>query len=303
MTIDTPASPPCAPQCDVPSLPHVLVGALMRLYRTRAGKSGRQAADIIGASSSRIGALEQARAPISATTAAALLGASGAPDREVQEARALLTHPGHQHSLDGFAPSEAWAEALQASARYALVYSAGPLPASLLPLSDRPALAAPGRRPASSHRCRTVLLLHESVLERTPDGLSRLIRLAEDGAITMHLVPKPLAEPVSLLAEFTCTAWGWDGSNAQRLRRQVYVAHHLTQAQGSVRNGPAATGQRQLMEEAARRALPSPWSLRQLRQAAHAQQQSSTAASESRAARPAAPAQASTRERRARRSA
>ncbi|WP_063834512.1 helix-turn-helix domain-containing protein [Streptomyces sp. NRRL F-5527] len=303
MTTDTLASPPCAPQCDVPSLPPVVVGALMRLYRTRAGLSGQQAADIIGTSSSRIGALEQARAPISATTAAALLGAYGAPDREVQEARALLTHPGHQHSLDGFAPSEAWVEALQASARYALVYSAGPLPASLLPLTDKPALAAPGRRPASSHRCRTVLLLHESVLERTPDGLSRLIRLAEDGAITMHLVPEPLPEPVSLLAEFTCTAWGWDGSNAQRLRRQVYVARHLIQAQGGVLNGPAATGQRQLMEEAVRRALPSPWSLRQLRQAAHAQQQSSTAASGSRAARPAAPAQASTRDRRARRSA
>lgn len=302
MTTGTLASPPCAPQCDVPSLPPVLVGTLMRCYRTRAGLSGQQAADIIGASSSKISALEKASAPMSATTASALLDAYGAPGREVQEACALLTRPGHQHSLDGFAPSEAWGEALKASARSALVCSAGPVPASLLPLPDRPAAAAPGRRPASSHRCRTVLLLHESVLDRTPDGLPHLVRLAEDDLITVHLVPTLLVEPGALLAEFTCTAWGWDGSNAQRLRRQVYVAHH-PQAQGAVRNGPAAAAERQLMEEAVRRALPSPWSLRRLRQAVHASQQSSTLASGGRATRSAAPAQASTPEPRARRSA
>ncbi|GHE11989.1 helix-turn-helix domain-containing protein [Streptomyces alanosinicus] len=292
--------PPCAPQCAIPSLPRVLVGALMRRYRTRAGLSDQQAADIVKASASRIRALELARAPMSAAIAGALLGAYGAPDREVQEARALLTHPGHQHHLDGFAPSGAWVDALQASARAALVYSAGPLPASLLPLPDPPASANPGRRQASSHGCRTLLLLHQSVLDRIPDGLSLLVRLAEKGAITMRLVPESLAEPVALLTEYTCTAWGWDGSNTQRLRRQVYVTHHPRQAQSGVDNGRAAIGQRQLLEDAVRRAMPSQWSLAQLQQAV-VQQQSSAEAAGSRATRQAATVHAATQDSGARR--
>ncbi|MFF4205637.1 helix-turn-helix domain-containing protein [Streptomyces sp. NPDC001668] len=296
------ASPPCAPQCDIPSLPPVLVGALMRRFRRLAGLSVQQAANIIGASATRIRALEEARAPMSAATASALLGAYEAPDHEAQEARSLLTHPGHQHRLDGFSLSKVWVDALKASARAALVYSAGPLPASLLPLPDRPAPASPGRRTASSHRCRTVLLLHETILDRISDGMPHLFRLAEDGVITMHLVPESLAKPTSLLTEYTCTAWGWDGSNAQRLRRQVYVDHHPCQTQSGVRNGPTATGERQLLEEALRRALPSEWSLGQLRQAARAQPQPSTGSAGSRAALAAA-AQASTSDRRPRRSA
>ncbi|MER5549539.1 helix-turn-helix transcriptional regulator [Streptomyces sp. NPDC002589] len=298
MSTGTSASPGCAPRCDIPSLPPVLVGALLRRYRTRAGLSRQQAADIIGASSSRISTLEKAPSPMSAATVGALLDAYGAPDREVQEALALLTYPGHKHRLDGFAPSKVWVDTLKDSARAALVYSAGPLPASLLPLPDRPAPANPGRRPTSAHGCRTVLLLHESVLDQAHDGLPRLIPLAEDGFITMQLVPAPVAEPVSLLTEYTCTAWGWDGSSAQRLRSQVYVDHHPRQAQSGVRNGPAAAGERQLLEEAVRRALPSQWSLDQLRQAARAAE-----AAGSCAARPTAPAQASASDRRARRSA
>lgn len=297
------ASPLCAHRCDIPSLPPVLVGALMRRFRRLAGLSDQQAANIIGASATRIRALEEARAPMSSATAGALLGAFEAPDHEAQEARSLLTHPGHQHRLDGFPLPPVWVDALAASARAALVYSSGPLPASLLPLPDRTAPANPGQRTASSHRCRTVLLLHENILDRIPDGMSHLFRLAEDGVITMHLVPESLAKPISLLTEYTCTAWGWDGSNAQRLRRQVYVVHHPCHTQSGVRNGPAATGERQLLEEALRRALPSEWSLDQLQQAAHAQRQPPTEAAGSRAALPAPPAQASPSDRRSRRSA
>lgn len=289
MTNGIPPSSPCAPQCDVPSLPPVLVGALMRHYRTQAGQSSQRAADVIGASASRIGAMEKARAPLATATTRALLDAFGAPAHEVQEALALLTRPGHQHHLDDFAASEAWHNALRASARSAVVFSTG-LPGTSLPLPKRPAAAASGRQPASSASCRTTLLLHESVLNRTPGGLSHLLRLAEDRVITVHLVPEPLAQPTMAITEYTCTAWGWDGSNAQRLRRQIYVIQHPGTVRDTVRNGPAAAAERQLLEEAIRRAMPSQWSLRQLGQAARAPQQPLTEAPGSRSARPTADA-------------
>ncbi|MFF5019492.1 hypothetical protein [Streptomyces sp. NPDC001165] len=131
-----------------------------------------------------------------------------------------------------------------------------------------------------------------------PRGLAQILRLADDQVITVHLVPAPLAEPTTSITEFTCTAWGWDGSNAQRLRRQVYLAHHPSTARDTVRNGPAAIAERQLLEEATRRAQPSQWSLHRLRQAARDQQQPSTEATGHTTARPTAQTLAPDRRRR-----
>ncbi|WP_093802099.1 Scr1 family TA system antitoxin-like transcriptional regulator [Streptomyces sp. Wb2n-11] len=309
MTTGTPVPSPCAPHCSTPSLPPFLVGALMRHHRTRAGLSCQKAGDVVGASAGRIGELEKARCPVSATTARSLLTSYGAPACEVQQALALLAHVGHQHQLDDFTPSQVWLDALRASSRSVLVYSAGPLPASLLTPAASPRPAAPGQRPAAPARCRTVLLLHESVLDRAPGGpaavahLSQLVRLAEDGVITVRLVPGQLAAPAAPLVEFTCTAWGWAGSHAELLRRQVYLAHHPCGTRSSVRNGLAATAEHQLLAEAARTALPSRWSLHQLRQAVRAQQQPSTSTGGPRTVRPVTPGPAPASGGRTRRSA
>jgi hypothetical protein len=179
-----------------------------------------------------------------------------------------------------FLASPAWVDALTAGSRSVHVYSADPASLTLFsPAAASPAPGASGRRPLASGGRRMILLLNESLLDLACDGhpatahLSHLVRLAESGAISVHLVPGQLDAPAPLLAEYTYTARGWNGSVADRLRRQIFVAHHRDGAPGSVRNGPAAVAERQLLQHAARTARPLQWSLHQLRQAARAQQQ------------------------------
>lgn len=279
MTTSTPASVPCGPSCDAPSLPPVLVGALMRHHRTRAGLGLQKAGNIIESSASRIIALETARAALPISSAHALLDAYCAPAHEIRQALALLAHPDHQHRIDHFAPSPAWVDALIAGSRSVHVYSADPASLSLFSPATSPTPGATGRRPSAPGQCRMVLLLSESLLDLARDGhpttarLPHLVRLAETGGISVHLVPGQLDAPAPLLAEYTYTARGWNGSIADRLRRQVFVAHHRDGAPSSVCNGPAAMAERQLLQQAARTARPLQWSLHQLRQAARAQQQ------------------------------
>ncbi|MGW3165790.1 helix-turn-helix domain-containing protein [Streptomyces sp. NPDC001142] len=151
VTANTPTSAPCAPDCDAPSLPPVLVGALMRHHRTLAGLSMQTAADIVKTSAGRIGNLERARLPLPATTARILLTAYGTPIRETEQAHTLLTPPCHQHRLDDLDlnPSQVWLDALAAGSKSVLIYSTGPLPA---PPCALPAPAAPGRRTAPPHQ-------------------------------------------------------------------------------------------------------------------------------------------------------
>ncbi|MEU1076230.1 MULTISPECIES: helix-turn-helix transcriptional regulator [unclassified Streptomyces] len=283
MTTSTPAPVPCAPSCDAPSLPPVLVGALMRHYRTRAGLSQMKAGHILETSASRISALETARTALPVSIAHALLDAYGTPAPETRQALALLAYPNHQHRIHGFAPSRAWVDALIAGSRSVHVYSADPASLSLFSPAASPAQGAQGSRPSTPGRCRMVLLLSESLLNLARDGhpaaahLSHLVRLAKNGVISVHLVPGQLDAPAPLLAEYTYTVRGWNGSVADRVRRQIFVAHHHDGAPGSVGNGGAAVAERQLLQQATRTARPLQWSLHQLRQAARAQQQDTAA--------------------------
>ncbi|MFF3730748.1 helix-turn-helix domain-containing protein [Streptomyces sp. NPDC002476] len=274
MTTNTPTSAPCAPDCDAPSLPPVLVGALMRHHRTLAGLSMQTAADIVETSASRISDLERARLPLPASTARILLTAYGTPVREIREALTFLARSGHQHRLDDFTLSQVWLDALAAGSQSALVYSTDPLTPPSLALAALPAPAASDRRKAPpGGRRPMVLLLAEGLLgQATTADLSHLIRLSDSGAITVHLVPEQLDLSMPALAQYAHTAWGWDGSAADRLRRQIVVVDHRGGAQGSVCNGLGAVAERQLLEEAVRTALPAQWSLHQLRQAARAHQ-------------------------------
>lgn len=289
-TLTSPAL--CAPPCDTPSLPLVLVAALMRHHRRRAGLNARQAADTIGTSASRIGSLERAQPPMSAATASAVLTAYGTPAREAEQARELLARPGHRHHLDTFVPSRGWMEALRTGARRALIYSADPVPAWFLPPSDERARTSPGGRPASSNSCHTSLLVHSSALHEQPEMFCHLVAPAEIGVLSVHLVPDDFARPAAPLIQYTCTAWGWDGSASQLLRRQVYVTAQPGAGLATVRNGAAATSERQLLEEALVKARPSQWSLLQLRRSACGWHPAATALDGHRAPKPTPPSDA-----------
>ncbi|MFB7597614.1 helix-turn-helix domain-containing protein [Streptomyces sp. NPDC056160] len=264
------------PYCDAPSLSPLLVGALMRHYRTRAGLTLQQASNLVGISSSRIKDLETARVAVPVTSARTLLDVYGAPAHEIRRALALLARPGHRHQIDDVTSSPAWVEALVAGSRS--VHAYGTDPASLCSLAASPASGPTGRRPAA--RCRWVMFLSEDLLEPScdqhpsADHLSHLVRLAYSGSISVHLVPGQLEPRAPLVTEYTYTARGWTGSVADRLRRQIYVTHHADGARRGVRNGSAAVAERQLLQQAARTALPFQWTLHQLRRVARAPQQS-----------------------------
>ncbi|MFJ4741187.1 helix-turn-helix domain-containing protein [Streptomyces sp. NPDC088775] len=267
---------PCAPRCVIPSLPSVLVGALLRHHRTRAGLSLQEAGRAGGESAGRIGAAETAGLWLPAACVRALLELYGTPAPTVQHALRLVTHPGHQHRIDQVAPPQVWVDALVAGCRSVVVYSADAGALTLLAPAASPAPGAGTRRPGV-RRCQMVLLLNERLLDQPVDAhraaaLSRLVRQAEDGSITVHLIPGRLPAPAPLLAEYTNTAWRWDGSNADRLRRQIFVTHHHDATRTSLCNGPTARAERQVMEQALRTALPSQWSLHRLRQTLDAPQ-------------------------------
>ncbi|MFF9785734.1 helix-turn-helix domain-containing protein [Streptomyces nigrescens] len=280
MTASTPASMLCAPRCGIPSLPPVLVGALMRHHRTRAGLSLQKAGHSIEESASRIGAAETAGLWLPAARVRALLDLYGTPAPAVQHALKMVAHPSHQHRIDQIAQPQVWVDALVAGCRSVLVYTADPGALTLLAPTTSPQPGAETRQPAA-RRCRMVLLLHESLLDQPVDGhraaaLSHLVRHAGNGTITVHLVPGRLPAPAPLLAEYTHTAWRWDGSTTDRLRRQIFATHQYDATQTSLRNGPAALAERQVLEQAVRTAQPSPWSLHRLRQALDAPQHSVT---------------------------
>ncbi|MGW2652164.1 helix-turn-helix domain-containing protein [Streptomyces sp. NPDC001478] len=267
---------PCAPRCAIPSLPSVLVGALLRHHRTRAGLSLQKAGQSVRESSGRIGAAETAGLRLPAARVRALLDLYGTPASTVQHALRLVTHPDHQHRIDHVAPPQVWVDALVAGCRSVLVYSSDPDALTLLAPATSPAPGTETRRPAV-RRCQMVLLLNECLLDQPVDGhraaaLSRLVRQTENGSITVHLIPQRLPAPAPLLAEYTNTAWRWDGSNTDRLRRQIFVAHHHDATQTSLCNGPGARAERQVMEQAVRTAQPSQWSLHMLRQTLDAPQ-------------------------------
>lgn len=266
--ISSPLAPAaCAPACEVPPLPSVLVSVLLRYYHERYDlNAGRVQADraSLDLGGNWLGPIR----PPGAAAAAALLEDYGASASDVEQAHALLTGPGHQHQLTGFTLTGAWLDALKGSARSAVIYyRGGPLPEMLKPpaaqLRDR-------RRPAPTGGCQVTLLLHERVLEQPYGGhttaaarLTHIARLAEAGAITLHLVP---ALPASSKAASVLTRWtpGGDTPGGRAGRRSCLYVTHAPAALAAVRNGAAAAVERRLLREAAGRAMPSPWSTHQV---------------------------------------
>ncbi|MGW3930869.1 hypothetical protein ACWECC_22620 [Streptomyces microflavus] len=263
-------------------MPLVLAGALMRHHRTRAGLSLQKASSAVQEPASRIGAAETAGLALPGVSVRALLDSYGAPASAIQYALSLVTlvtHPGHLHHIDQIAPRQAWVDALVAGCRSVHVYSADPEALTLLAPTASPAPGAAPRQPATERRCRMVLLLSESLLGGLVDGhraavLSDIVRQAESGSVTVHLIPGRLQTPAPLLAEYTNTAWRWDGSSADRQRRQIFATHHYDGTQPSLCNGPAARAERLVMEQAVRNAQSSQWSLHRLRQALDTSQHS-----------------------------
>ncbi|MFI2791105.1 helix-turn-helix domain-containing protein [Kitasatospora sp. NPDC018614] len=260
----------------------MLVGALLRHHRTRAGLSLQNAGHATGESASRIGAAETAGLRLSGARVRALLDLYGTPAPAIQHALKMVTLAGHLHRIDLIASPQTWMDALVAGSRSVLVYTADPDALTLLAPTATPQPGAAPRQPAAERRCRKVLLLHESLLDYPVDGhraavLSHLVRQAEGDSLTVHLIPGRLPAPAPLVTEYTNTAWRWDGSNADRLRRQIYVTHQHDATQTSLGNGPAAQAERQVLEQAARTAQSSQWSLHRIRQVLTAAQHSAPA--------------------------
>ncbi|UFQ99790.1 hypothetical protein KBP30_00395 [Streptomyces sp. Go40/10] len=265
MTDDALAPTSCSAPCHVPSVPHQLVGVLLRYHRIRAGLSCSRAGQLTQIPGQRLQDMELTRKPGTGQTIRTLLHTYGAPEEVAQSAVALMsTHAGgHHHQISaGALQHSGWVPALKAGAQETVILSTGPL----TPVVD---LAAPGARLSGSaqHHRRTVLLLQESVLGRAPaEQLASLVRLINSRSLTVRLVPAEFAAPVRLVTEWTLTAWSWDGTVSERRRRQLYVTHVLQRAPIG-RNGAAALADRQLIQAAMHRSLPAPASAHHLRQA------------------------------------
>jgi hypothetical protein len=214
-----------------------------------------------GISGRRLHGIELARSPLGEGVARTLLGIYGA-GQEAQAAAVLLSG-GHVHEVrDEAFQRDSWMLALKAAAQDAVLLSTGPL--RLAFALAAPAAPTPGR---AQYRCRTMLLLHEPALHRTPvQQLARLSALIERRSLTVRLVPGNLGVPEGLLTEWSLTAGIPDTSAAECQRRQMYVTHIPGQAPWA-RNGHPAHPDRQMIQMAAHRARTPLDSAHQLRQA------------------------------------
>ncbi|MFE8941101.1 helix-turn-helix domain-containing protein [Streptomyces sp. NPDC007872] len=268
-----PSLPVSPPRCFIPSLPPVLIGALLRHHRKRTRLNLQKASAAVEVPASRIGAAERAQLPLPIAGVRALLDLYNTPDREAQQVLALMEQVGHQHWLDQITLPRTWVDALVAGCRSIHVYSAS---------AEALARVTPPASPVAGGQCQMVLLLNENVLDQPADeeqatAFSHLVRLTESGAVTVHLVPDRLEAPAPLLAEYTYTRWGWDGSSADRMRRQIFAAYRYSGVCSSLSNGPVAAAERQALRQAVHSAQPSGWSLHLLRQAALFMQRSTSA--------------------------
>ncbi|MEV7157088.1 helix-turn-helix domain-containing protein [Streptomyces misionensis] len=264
MTDDALADARCSTPCYVPFVPHQMAGALLRYHRILAGLSYARAAQLTEIPGEQLQGMELARKPVTAQTVRTLLHAYGAPEQDVQSAVALMppTASGHQHQVNAAVLQHSgWTPALKTGAQEVVIFSSG----ALTPALDLavPLPPVPGR----PHHCRTVLLLHESAVDRTPaEHLAALVRLVERKAFTVRLISPQFAAPAPLLTEWTLTAWRWDGTAVARRRRQLHVAYDPQEAPVA-RNGRAAAEDRQVIQAASRHSLPTPASVHLLQQA------------------------------------
>ncbi|GHH25776.1 helix-turn-helix domain-containing protein [Streptomyces rubradiris] len=249
-------------RCPIPSVPHLATGALLRYYRIQANLSYQRVQERTGISDRRLYGIELARRPLERDVARTLLDIYGA-GQEAQAVTVLLSG-GHVHETHHQVfQRSSWMMALKAAAQEAVLLSTGPL--RLAFDLAAPAAPIPGR---AQYRCRTMLLLHEPALDRTPvQHLARLIALIGRRALTVRLVPGDLNVPDGLLTEWSLTAGISETSAAECRRRQLYVMHALGQEPWA-RNGQLARPERQMIELAALRARTPLDSVHHLRQAA-----------------------------------
>lgn len=265
MPYDSRPPAPCRASCPVPSVPALLVSVLLRHHRTQRGLNMRKAGQLAEIEDKRLRGIEHARRPVTAQTVRTLMGLYEAPEGKVREAIDLLrsAEGGHRHEVDAeLLQDSEWMTALKGAARQAVILGAAPLRQAVALASA----VAPARDRGQQHYG-TMLLLHEAVLEQAPvQHLTPLIPLVERKALSIRLIGGAFTAPPGLVTEWTLTAWGRDDSEAQRLRRQLYVTHAPNEVPVA-RNGPAAVADRQLIQAATRQALLAPVSAHLLKHA------------------------------------
>ncbi|MFF7098150.1 SAM-dependent methyltransferase [Streptomyces rubradiris] len=252
----------CAPHCDIPPVPLLLTGAVLRHYRIAAELSYPHVKQATGISDDHLRRIESAQRPVREDAARTLLRTYGAPETEAQAATTLLAR-GHAHQAEiGALRRGRWVSALKGASHMAVLLSAGPLE----PVFDAvaPVAAAPGRM---QHLCRILLLLHERVLDTAPaQQLAQLADLAGRRVLVVRVVPEHVPAPEGLVSEWTLTVGIREEGPQVRVRRQLYVGYPPGQATWA-RNGRAAAQPRKLVQAAITHSRPSAGAL-QMEQAA-----------------------------------
>ncbi|MFK4120001.1 helix-turn-helix domain-containing protein [Streptomyces longwoodensis] len=260
----TPA-PRCTPPCDLPSVPQLAVGALLRHHRGRKGLTIKAAGQLAGIPASHVSQTELMQRPVTESLTRSLLTVYDVPAEEVQQAADLAAQAEevHLHEADAESlRSGAWVAALKGASRETVILTTGPLQPAFYAAAA--VSLARGRQQA---HWRATLLLHEPVLNRTPaQHLAQLLRLIDTKTLGVRLIPGSLAVEPGVVTQWALTAWSWDGSAAQRDRRLLHFAH-APQQPSLVRNGHAAFKERQVIEAATQRALSPEASAHRIRQA------------------------------------
>ncbi|MDN3260812.1 helix-turn-helix transcriptional regulator [Streptomyces sp. CSDS2] len=250
-------------------MPALVLGALLRYHRERAGMSPAAAGAVIRKSASTISRLECAHVPARRHDVLDLAQAYGLRGHALDEAEELLDH-GHQHLLAGlYGPPHAVLSVLKARATHLRILTTFELPTVAGPAAGttHPAPAAtPDRtvsRPQADYRDVT-LLVEDTVLRRPRGGyaaaaarLRQTIDLAEHGAWTVRIVPHERRTcPVGPLISELVLPQG-----------RVYVHEGYLPV---YRTGRPAAPYRTALDAAADAALNREASLQALRQAARA---------------------------------
>ncbi|MEV7157073.1 helix-turn-helix transcriptional regulator [Streptomyces misionensis] len=120
----------CTPPCGYPSIPQLLVGALLRHHRSREGLAIAQAGQLLGIPVSRVRQIELARQLLSERFTRSLLEAYDAPEEEVEQAAALVAGSEGVHLHEAGAEPlgrGAWEAALKGASRETAILTTGPL--------------------------------------------------------------------------------------------------------------------------------------------------------------------------------
>lgn len=260
--------PVCEPgRCEEPSAPALVLGALLRFHRERAGMSPAAAAAVIRRSASTISRLECAQVPARRCDVVDLARAYGLSDHAVEDVEELLER-GHRHLLaDVYGHPHGVLSVLKSRAAHQRIFTTFTLPAAARAAAGRPRPAHGAAPGATAARPRTdrygvTLLVEDTVLLRPRGGfaaaaarLRQLIALAEQ--LTVRIVPhERYACPVAPLISELVLPQG-----------RVYVHEGPLPV---YRTGRPAAPYRTALDAAAGAALSGEASLQALRRAADA---------------------------------